>query len=174
MRERYAGLDTNAGQSEPLTPEGLAPPDGQFLGLYIEEELAACGDIRLLESDIGEIADHVARRLRGLAYGRKMLSSLEDAARGLGCERVRLDTGERQLEAQQLYQDAGYKPISAYNDMPQRSRCPACDLAPATEVAARSPASTVPPATEMNLALTGLPPVRPLPDSMQGKQLPIS
>lgn len=55
MRERYVGLDTSAGRAEPVTPERLTPPDGRFLGLYVDNELVACGGVRLLEPRVAEI-----------------------------------------------------------------------------------------------------------------------
>ena len=53
---------------------------------------------------------------RGLA--RVLLGALEDAARGLGYSRVRLDTGPRQPHARALYESTGYRPVEPYNDNP--------------------------------------------------------
>jgi GNAT superfamily N-acetyltransferase len=56
-------------------------------------------------------------RRRG--HARRLLTALEDAARALGYERVRLDTGARQPHARALYTSAGFKPIPDYNDNPK-------------------------------------------------------
>jgi GNAT superfamily N-acetyltransferase len=119
MRERYVGLDTAAGRAEPVTPEGLVPPKGRFLGLYVDRRLVACGGIRLLEPGVAEIKRmYVARDLRRRGLGRQILAALEQAARSLGCDRIQLDTGERQPEAKALYIESGYGTTQAYNEMP--------------------------------------------------------
>jgi GNAT superfamily N-acetyltransferase len=118
MRERYAGIET-AGRGEPVTPDGLEPPSGRFLGVWVGDRLVACGGIRVLEPGTAEIKRmYVAESARGQGVGRDLLAALESAARSLGCDRVRLDTGEYQPEAQALYRSAGYREIPAYNDMP--------------------------------------------------------
>jgi GNAT superfamily N-acetyltransferase len=55
-------------------------------------------------------------RSRGLA--RALLAALEAAARDLGYERVRLDTGARQPHARALYEAEGYRSIPDYNGNP--------------------------------------------------------
>ena len=47
---------------------------------------------------------------RGRGLARRLLAALEDAARELGYERVRLDTGASQPHARALYESAGYAP----------------------------------------------------------------
>jgi hypothetical protein len=47
-----------------------------------------------------------------------MLRALEEAARGLGCARIVLDTAAPLDEAQKLYTAAGYVSIPAYNANP--------------------------------------------------------
>jgi ribosomal protein S18 acetylase RimI-like enzyme len=49
------------------------------------------------------------------------MEALEDAARALGYERVRLDTGDRQPEAFALFQSLGFREIPDYNGNPGAS-----------------------------------------------------
>jgi hypothetical protein len=53
-----------------------------------------------------------------VAYLRGEAIALETEAVELGCERVRLDTGSRQLEALSLYRSTGYQEIDDYNGQP--------------------------------------------------------
>lgn len=60
----------------------------------------------------------VASEWPGGGVGRRLLAELERAAAELGCELVRLDTGDRQLAALALYRSAGNGEIQAYNVQP--------------------------------------------------------
>ena len=53
---------------------------------------------------------------RGHGTGRRLLVELEDHARRLGYERVRLTTGDWQPEAHRLFQSAGYEEIPPFTD----------------------------------------------------------
>jgi GNAT superfamily N-acetyltransferase len=77
----------------------------------------ACGAVKRLDQQTGEIKRmFVAPGARGQGVARALLGALEDTARELGYERVRLDTGAKQPHAQALYPSAGYTPIPDYND----------------------------------------------------------
>jgi GNAT superfamily N-acetyltransferase len=52
---------------------------------------------------------------------RELLRQLEDAARRLGYEVARLDTGPRQPSAERMYREAGYRPIGNFNANPVAS-----------------------------------------------------
>jgi GNAT superfamily N-acetyltransferase len=58
---------------------------------------------------------YVVPDARGRGLGRALLEALEDTARDLGYDRVRLDTGDKQPNAEALYRSAGYRPIGNYN-----------------------------------------------------------
>jgi GNAT superfamily N-acetyltransferase len=60
----------------------------------------------------------VTPNARGRGVGRRLLGALELAATDLGCERMRLDTGERQFAALALYRSTGYAEIDPYNVQP--------------------------------------------------------
>ena len=57
-----------------------------------------------------------AARRQGLA--RVLLHALEDAARRLGYQVARLDTGPRQPHAQALYESEGYVAVGNFNGNP--------------------------------------------------------
>jgi GNAT superfamily N-acetyltransferase len=101
------------------TPEEFLPPAGLFLVGYHDAQPVACGGLRSLDpaSRTAEIKRmFVAPDHRGRGYGRRVLASLEDAARTGGARRIILETGARNLEALALYQQAGYQPIPPYTD----------------------------------------------------------
>ena len=75
-----------------------------------------CGGVRILKPGVAEIKRmYVVPEARGRGVARALLAALEDAARDLGYDRVRLDTGPRQLAAEHLYRSAGYEEIPDYN-----------------------------------------------------------
>lgn len=55
---------------------------------------------------------------RGKGLATVLLQALEDAARGLGYQIARLDTGARQPHAQRMYEAAGYEPVGNFNGNP--------------------------------------------------------
>ncbi|HEX2085891.1 MAG TPA: GNAT family N-acetyltransferase [Solirubrobacteraceae bacterium] len=115
MRTLYGPID--APGMPTARPEEFAPPRGSFLVGYDEEGRAVCGGgVKRLEPGIAEIKRmYVVPAARGGGVARALLAALEDAARELGYERVRLDTGPKQPAAEHLYRSAGYRPIPDYN-----------------------------------------------------------
>jgi GNAT superfamily N-acetyltransferase len=98
------------------TPDEMVPPQGAFLVGYEDGEAIACGGLRRLEDGICEIKRmYVAPGARSRGVGRALLEALEDAARGLGYERVRLDAGPEQRHSRVLFAAAGYVEIAPYN-----------------------------------------------------------
>jgi len=77
------------------------------------------GGLRRLDDGVAEIKRMYVRpaaRSRGLA--RALLGALEQTATELGYERVRLDTGPKQVHGLALYRSAGYIDVPPYNDNP--------------------------------------------------------
>ncbi len=110
LTDRYGGDEDPA-----VEPEELTPPRGAFLLASVDGDAVGCGGVRVLSPGVGEIKRmYVAPEARGLGAGRALLTGLEDAARGLGCTALRLETGLRQPEAIALYEDAGYRQIPRY------------------------------------------------------------
>ncbi|HEY1650598.1 MAG TPA: GNAT family N-acetyltransferase [Acidimicrobiales bacterium] len=103
----------------PLSPEELRGPGGAYLVGYEGSAAVAGGGLRRLDEGVAEIKRMFVRpaaRSRGVAGA--LLTALETAARELGYERVRLDTGPKQVHGLALYRSAGYVDVPPYNDNP--------------------------------------------------------
>jgi len=73
--------------------------------------------VRLLEPGLGEIKRMWLRpSLQGRGLGRRLMDACLDAARGLGCRSLRLDTQARLEAAVRLYRAYGFREIPRYND----------------------------------------------------------
>ena len=127
LNERYGDEDDEGtGWRGEVTPAKVAAPEGAFLVAYLGGEPVACGGVKRWDERTAEVKRMYtapAGRRRGI--GRALLRGLEDAARGLGYEAIRLETGEEQPEAVRLYESEGYLPITPYGryrDDP-RSQC---------------------------------------------------
>ncbi|MFD8148451.1 GNAT family N-acetyltransferase [Streptomyces sp. NPDC059708] len=99
--------------------DGLEPPTGQFVVGRLDGRPLACGGIRLLDPATAELTRiYVDAAARGTGGGAALLAVLEEEARALGAERVRLDTRTDLVEARALYARQGYREIPAYNSGP--------------------------------------------------------
>lgn len=111
---RYPGW--SPGDNPSLDPGEVAPPVGAWVVVYRGDEAIGCGGVKRLDARTAEVRRvYVAPSARGLGVGRRLLGELEDQARTLGYECLRLDTGDRQPEALGLFVAAGYRQISDYN-----------------------------------------------------------
>lgn len=110
------GPDT-PGRTPTATPDELSPPGGIYVVLYEGGRAVAGGGVKRLSLDMGEIKRmYVVPEARSRGLARRLLEELEAAARDLGYQRVRLDTGVKQPHARALYESAGYASIANYND----------------------------------------------------------
>jgi len=131
------------------TPGELWAPHGTYLVAWEDGRPVAGGGVKRLGDALGEIKRmYVVPEARGRGHGRRLLYHLEDAARGLGYTRVRLDTGPSQPGALRLYASAGYVSIPDYN----RNRAAAFWGEKRLDVCALDPARH-PPHAERLLAL---------------------
>jgi GNAT superfamily N-acetyltransferase len=105
----------------PACPEDLEPAaGGAFVVGWEDGRPVAGGGLTRMGPGVAEIKRmYVVPDARRRGHARRLLAALEDAARGLGHERVRLDTGARQPHARALYESAGFRPIPDYNDNPK-------------------------------------------------------
>jgi DNA-binding MarR family transcriptional regulator/N-acetylglutamate synthase-like GNAT family acetyltransferase len=88
----------------------VATSDGQPVG---------CGGVQQVAAQTGEIKRMwVDPEWRGAGLGSRLLRHLEATAADLGYQTVRLDTNATLTEAIALYERAGYRHISRYNDNP--------------------------------------------------------
>ena len=82
---------------------------------YEDGNPIACGAMKKNAPKTIEIKRmYVIPNLRGRGLATKILSALEDWAKELDYERCILETGKRQPEAIQLYQNKGYERIPNY------------------------------------------------------------
>jgi DNA-binding MarR family transcriptional regulator/GNAT superfamily N-acetyltransferase len=99
------------------TAEELTPPAGLFLLAHLEGQPVGCGALKVNAQGIGEVKRMwVAPDARGLGLGRRLLEALEQAARGLGIDTLRLETNRTLAEAQALYRRCGYAEVAPFND----------------------------------------------------------
>jgi len=111
LRGRYRE-DGAGGEPEPSV---FAAPDGHFVVAFDEGRAVACGGLARYDEREGEIRRmYVDPAARGRGLSRAVLVALEDAARALGYEALRLETGDRQPEALGLYARAGFEQIPCY------------------------------------------------------------
>lgn len=120
IAELYAGVVLDGPEMPKAGPRELGPPGGVFLVGFDAEDKAVCGGG---VKDLGEGACEIKRmyvvpEARNDGRGRELLAALEAAARELGYERARLDTGPLQERARQMYRAAGYVPIENFNGNP--------------------------------------------------------
>lgn len=114
---RYGGPDVTE-----LAVAEFAPPQGIFVIGRDAGQPVACGGVRLVGPQVGELKRMYvvpAARRRGVA--RALLGHLENEAHKLGATRLRLETGLHQPEAIALYASAGYtdaEPFGHYAGAP--------------------------------------------------------
>jgi DNA-binding MarR family transcriptional regulator len=112
----------------------LAPPTGVFVVALSDGEPVACGGLHAIAPlvdgqgvdgrsvdgrSVGELKRMwVHNDWRGAGLGSRLLRHLEDQARALGHDTVRLDTNAALTEAISMYRRAGYRAIDRYNDNP--------------------------------------------------------
>jgi GNAT superfamily N-acetyltransferase len=95
------------------------PPGGTFVVLVDDGVTVAGGGVRALEPGVCEekrMWTHPDHRRKGLATA--VLDALEDIARELGYEQLRLETGPAQPEAIGLYESRGYRRIPVFGHYP--------------------------------------------------------
>ncbi|MFJ6935814.1 GNAT family N-acetyltransferase [Streptomyces sp. NPDC101132] len=99
--------------------DGLVRPTGEFVVGRYDGRPGACAGLRMLDAGTAELTRvYVRPELRGTGGGGALLAALEEAARSLGAERIRLDTRTDLVEARGLYAKHGYAEIPAYNSGP--------------------------------------------------------
>ena len=101
----------------------LCPPGGLFLVARAGQTVVGCVALRLLPGGpggpggLGEVMRvFVEPTARNRGVGGLLMRAVEDAARGHGLTRVRLDTRMELAEARRLYARHGYQPAAPFND----------------------------------------------------------
>lgn len=112
-----SGFD--ATQSISASVEELTEPAGLLLVARLRDEPVGCGALKFHDDQSAVIKRMwVANSSRGLGLGRRILTELEQRAAYRGVTVLRLDTNQSLTEAINLYRNAGYSEVGAFNDEP--------------------------------------------------------
>lgn len=96
-------------------PGAYGPPRGEILLWFGDGDVVACGALRELEPRVGEIKRiYVRSDYRGKAFGHPFVRALIDRARGLGYQRLKVDTLPTMRAAIEFYQELGFRPVPAF------------------------------------------------------------
>jgi GNAT superfamily N-acetyltransferase len=99
--------------------EDFVPPSGRFVIAYQDGRPVGCGGVKSLHDGSVEVKRlFVAPEARRRGVARLILRRLENAAREAGNAVIRLDTGEQQPGALELFRSSGYREIGDYNGNP--------------------------------------------------------
>jgi GNAT superfamily N-acetyltransferase len=112
--QRYGGTPDAHLAWLPVPVDELAPPDGGLLIGVVGDVPVTGGAFRRYDADTAELkriwTDRTRRR-RG--YARALLAALEAEIAARGYRRLYLITGNRQPEAEALYDSTGYTRVAA-------------------------------------------------------------
>jgi GNAT superfamily N-acetyltransferase len=99
--------------------DDLTPPSGLFVMARIAGKPVGCGALKRIDDATGEIKRvWIAPAARGRGVARRILHRLEDEARAMGFDVLRLDTNKVLTEAHALYRKEGFREIARFNDNP--------------------------------------------------------
>lgn len=106
IEERYGTPDSEPG------PKPSASDIAVFLVAYLDGVPVACGGLRPIDAEHGEIKRmYVIPERRGSGISTAVLRALEAEARGRGWNRLVLETGPAQPDAIRFYEREGYAAI---------------------------------------------------------------
>jgi DNA-binding MarR family transcriptional regulator/RimJ/RimL family protein N-acetyltransferase len=121
FRELAARFESgfDAGADDSAHVEDMTPPSGLFVVARLDGDAVGCGGFKRVDKATGEIKRvWTAPPARGMGIARRMLRTLEAAAREKGLKTLRLDTNRALTEAHALYRSEGYREIARFNDNP--------------------------------------------------------
>ena len=99
--------------------DDMIPPTGLFVIARLDGDAVGCGGLKRVDKATGEIKRvWTAPAARGMGVARRILRTLEAAARERGLKTLRLDTNRALTEAHALYRSEGYKEVARFNDNP--------------------------------------------------------
>ena len=100
-------------------PGQYSPPGGRLLLGFVDANVASCGALRDLGSEICEMKRlYVLPEFRHAHAGRAMAEALIATAREIGYRAMRLDTLPEMVSAHKLYESLGFREIPAYRFNP--------------------------------------------------------
>jgi ribosomal protein S18 acetylase RimI-like enzyme len=101
-------------------PGKYAPPNGQLLIAYVDDQTAGCIGLRPLMGGICEMKRlYVRPAYRNQRIGQKLVERIIREARQIGYARMRLDTLSSMSAAMRLYKRFGFVEIPAYYENPE-------------------------------------------------------
>jgi DNA-binding MarR family transcriptional regulator/GNAT superfamily N-acetyltransferase len=104
---------------KPFSDREMTPPSGLLLVARLHGEPVGCGAVTFLPGGVAYFKRMwVAAAMRGIGLGRRLLTELEDRARGNGAHRLQLETRNELREAIDLYLSAGFREVPPFNDEP--------------------------------------------------------
>jgi GNAT superfamily N-acetyltransferase len=104
-------------------PARYGPPNGRALLVSVDGEIAGAGAYRRLSETICEMKRlFVSDRFKGRGLGRKLCEALITSARAEQFTLMRLDTGNRLVEAIAMYKAVGFTPCAPYHEYPEALR----------------------------------------------------
>ena len=121
FRELAARFESgfDAGADDSAHVEDMIPPSGLFVIARLDGDAVGCGGFKRVDKAMGEIKRvWTAPSARGIGVARRMLRTLEAAAREKGLKTLRLDTNRALTEAHALYRSEGYREVARFNDNP--------------------------------------------------------
>lgn len=90
-------------------------PDARYLVALVDDQPVGCGVVQPAGPTVGELKRmFVLPEHRGRGVARSLLRALEDLARDLGYDVLRLATGVRQPGAIALYEASGFTSVPPY------------------------------------------------------------
>jgi putative acetyltransferase len=116
VKELDAGLRTTNGNiMDVYDQHNIIESIDTVVIAYLDEQPVACGCFKPFDSEAVEIKRMFVRpETRGRGISALVLQELETWAKSLGFSATVLETGSRQVEAQNLYKKTGYVPILKY------------------------------------------------------------
>jgi len=97
----------------------LRQPGVTFWSVWVGEDLAGCGALKILDADRGELKSmRVADAFLGQGIGRAMLEHLTAEARARGLRSLWIETGSSPafVPALRLYESAGFRRCGPFGD----------------------------------------------------------
>ena len=108
-------------QRHGLSIDAIFQPHVRFFVARLDGAAAGCGGVALLDGYAEVKRMYVRPSVRGRGVAAALLARLESEARDSGRDLLRLETGDRQLDAIRLYERAGFRrcdAFGAYASMP--------------------------------------------------------